>query len=106
MKTSGTMIMWFFFTTTAPALSFFSFPMTIHSVLNTFVKVSGGAHHHLPRKTSLKLYYVMLVRLGYLSYGQIKIISLGYGYVMDSLDKDQEDDPVCFLEKAVFSENF
>ena len=33
---------------------FLSFPMTIHGVLNTSVKVSGGAHHYLPHRTSLK----------------------------------------------------
>ena len=33
---------------------------TIHSVLNTSVKVSGGAHHYLPLETSFKLCYVML----------------------------------------------
>ena len=42
---------WYFFTTTAPPLSFFSLSLhTIHSVLNTSVKVSGGAHHYLSRK--------------------------------------------------------
>ena len=47
----------YFFTTTAPPLSFFSLSLhTIHSVLNTAVKVSDGAHHYLPRKTSLKLH--------------------------------------------------
>ena len=35
------------------------FPITIHSVVNTSVKVSGSAHHYIPRKTSLKLCYVM-----------------------------------------------
>ena len=39
---------------------FLSFPMTIHNVFNTSVKVSGGAHPYLPRKTSLKLCYIML----------------------------------------------
>ena len=35
-------------------LFLFSFFLhTIHSVLNTSVKVSGGGHHYLPRKTSL-----------------------------------------------------
>ena len=48
--------LWYFFTTTAPPLSFFSlFLHTIHSVLNTYVKVSGSAHHYLLHKTSLKL---------------------------------------------------
>ena len=45
----------YFFTTTVTPLSFFSPLHTIPSVLNTSVKVSGGAHHYLPRKTSLKL---------------------------------------------------
>ena len=42
-----------------------SFPMTIHSVLNTSVNVSGGALHYLLRKTSLMLCYVGQVRLCY-----------------------------------------
>ena len=46
----------YFFTTTAPLLYYkYEVIHTIHSVLNTSVKVSGGAHHYLPRKTSLKL---------------------------------------------------
>ena len=50
----------YFFTTTAPPLSFFSPSLhTKHSVLNTSVKVSGGGHHYLPRKTSWKLPYLM-----------------------------------------------
>ena len=46
---------------------FFSFPTYYtYSVLNTSVKVSGGGHHYLPRKTSLKL--LGYVRLGWLGY--------------------------------------
>ena len=71
------MIMWYFFTTIAPPLSFFSFPMTIYSVFYTSVKISGGAHHYLPCKTSLKFCFVMLCWLGY-----VKVVRLGYGYVM------------------------
>ena len=58
----------YFFTTTAPPLSFFS--LSLHGVLNTSVKVSGGAHHYLLCKTSLKLGWLCYVKLwlGY-SYG-------------------------------------
>ena len=57
---------WYFYTTTAPHLYYkYEVVHTIHSLLNTSVKVSDGAHHYLSRKTSLKLLcYVMLVRLG------------------------------------------
>ena len=55
----------YFFTTTAPS-PYYKYEVlhTIYNVLNTSVKLSGGAHHYLPRKTSLKLCYVMMVRLG------------------------------------------
>ena len=36
-------------------LFLFTLFLYIHSVLNTSVKVSGGAHHYLSRKTSLNL---------------------------------------------------
>ena len=46
----------YFLTTTAPPLHYkYEVLHTIHSVLNTSVKVSSGAHHYLPRKTFLKL---------------------------------------------------
>ena len=39
---------------------------TIPNVLNTSMKVSGGARHYLPRKASLKLCYARLVMLCYI----------------------------------------
>ena len=64
MKTSGHYDnVVFLYSYCSSSFFFLSFYMTIYSVLNTSVKVLGGAHHYLPRKTSLKLCYV-LVRLG------------------------------------------
>ena len=56
MKTSGHFDnVVFLYSYCSSSFFFLTFPMTIHSVLNTSVKVSGDAHHYLPRKTSLKL---------------------------------------------------
>ena len=50
---------------------------TINSVLNTSVKVSGCAHHHLPGKKLssyvrlIVLCYIM-VRLGYVRFGSVR----------------------------------
>ena len=51
---------------------------TIHSVLNTSVKVSGSAHHYVPDEASCKLCQVDCVRLR-LDY--VMLGSVWFGYI-------------------------